>query len=79
VQDRSFGSYKAWPCNFHGTASHLFRVLCITSSFIVFAMKSTTTIGAAAALLAGTVSAQSFRRLGACPTLGTTTAPRTLI
>ncbi|KAL1611717.1 hypothetical protein SLS59_000436 [Nothophoma quercina] len=33
-------------------------------------MKPTTTIGAAAALLAGAVSAQSFRRLGACPTLG---------
>lgn len=40
-------------------------------------MKPTTTIGAAAALLAGAVSAQSFRRLGACPTLGTTVEPKT--
>jgi hypothetical protein len=38
-------------------------------------MKTTTSIGAAAALLAGAVSAQSFRRLGACPTLGTTIDP----
>ena len=73
MQDRTFGSYKAWPCNFHETVSHLFRVLCIIPSSVVSTMKSTTTIGAAAALLAGTVSAQSFRRLGACPTLGTTT------
>lgn len=79
MQDRSFGSYKAWPCNSHGTVSHLSRVLCITLSSVALAMKSSTTIGAAAALLVGTVSAQSFRRLGACPTLGTTITLWTLI
>lgn len=33
-------------------------------------MRSSTQIAVAAALLAGTASAQTFRRLGACPTLG---------
>ena len=73
MQVRIFGSYKAWPCSFSWVAVAPLGVLCIISLSVAFAMKTTTSIGAAAALLVGAVSAQSFRRLGACPTLGTTT------
>ena len=74
MQVRSSGSYKDRACSFPWLVIAPLKSLVYHLLSVALTMKSTTSIGAAAALLAGAVSAQSFRRLGACPTLGTTVA-----
>jgi hypothetical protein len=70
VQGSELGSYKDQACSFSKYAIAPLESLVYSSLSKAFVMKSTTSIGVAAALLVGAVSAQSFRRLGACPTLG---------